>query len=176
MEWGWSPVGNIRTMRGSTDLMYLLTRAERLISRRLAVVLDAERCSLDAWRVIRVLADGSGHFMTELSELSFLPPGSLTRLIDHLVQEGLAYRRGDDVDRRRIRVHLSARGIRLHDRVDEQVQRIIADLPVAPGLLEQLGTLVVALDGSVATAASLCSEAESSPDRWTTGTSGQWSS
>jgi DNA-binding MarR family transcriptional regulator len=131
--------------------MYLLTRAERLMSRRLAAVLDAERCSMDAWRVVRVLADDRGHFMTELSELSFLPPGSLTRLIDHMVEENLVYRRGDDVDRRRIRVHLSARGHRLHDRVDGEVQRIVADLPVSPELLEQLGLLITALDGSVAT-------------------------
>ncbi|WP_433794005.1 MarR family winged helix-turn-helix transcriptional regulator [Actinoplanes sp. CA-252034] len=138
-------------MRGSTDLMYLLTRAERLMSRRLAVILDAERCSPDAWRVVRVLADGRGHFMTELSELSLLPPGSLTRLIDRLAEEGLVYRRGDDVDRRRIRVHLSARGRRLHDRVEEESRRVLADLPVAPELLERLEVLITALDGSVAT-------------------------
>jgi DNA-binding MarR family transcriptional regulator len=137
-------------MRGPTDLIDLLTRAERLMSRRLAVVLDAERCSMDAWRVVRVLADGRGHFMTELSESSFLPPGSLTRLIDHLVEENLVYRRGDDVDRRRIRVHLSARGRRLHDRADEELRRILEDLPVGADLREQLGVLISALDGSVA--------------------------
>jgi DNA-binding MarR family transcriptional regulator len=128
--------------------MYLLTRAERLMSRRLAAVLDADRCSPDAWRVVRVLADDRGHFMTELSELSFLPPGSLTRLIDHMVEENLVYRRGDESDRRRIRVHLSARGRRLHDRVDEEVRQIIADLPVSTELLEQLGRLIAAIEGS----------------------------
>lgn len=131
--------------------MYLLTRAERLMSRRVAAVLGAERCSMDAWRVVRVLADGQGHFMTELSELSLLPPGSLTRLIDHMVEENLVYRRGDDVDRRRIRVHLSARGRGLHDHVDEEIRQIIAELPVSPELLEHLGVLIAALDGSVAT-------------------------
>ena len=138
-------------MRGSTDLMYLLTRAERLMSRRLAVILDEERCSMDAWRVVRVLADGRGHFMTELSELSFRPPGSLTRLIDHMVEENLVYRRGDDVDRRRILVHLSARGRRLHDRVDESSRLAFADLPVSSELLGRLEELLAALDGSVAT-------------------------
>ncbi|GIF37515.1 MarR family winged helix-turn-helix transcriptional regulator [Actinoplanes xinjiangensis] len=137
-------------MRGPTDLIDLLTRAERLMSRRLAAVLGAERCSMDAWRVVRVLADGRGHFMTELSESSFLPPGSLTRLIDNLVEENLVYRRGDDVDRRRIRVHLSARGRRLHDRADEELRRILEDLPVGADLREQLGVLISALDGSVA--------------------------
>ncbi|GGN80278.1 hypothetical protein GCM10010112_55630 [Actinoplanes lobatus] len=143
-------MGNIPTMRGSTDLMYLLTRAERLLSRRLATILDAERCSMDAWRVVSVLADGRGHFMTELSELSFLPPGSLTRLIDHLVEENLVYRRGDDVDRRRIRVHLAARGRRLHDRVDAGIRRSVADLPIDGELLDRLGDLITALDSKVA--------------------------
>lgn len=130
--------------------MYLLTRAERLLSRRLAALLETEHCSLDAWRVVAVLADGEGHFMTELSDLVFLPPGSLTRLIDHLVEEDLVHRRGDDVDRRRIRVYLAARGRRLHDRVDERIRSGVADLPVGPELLEHLGTLITALDPKVA--------------------------
>ncbi|MBG0565701.1 MarR family transcriptional regulator [Actinoplanes aureus] len=137
-------------MRGSTDLMYLLTRAERLLGRRLATILEAERCSMDDWRVVSVLADGKGHFMTELSDLAFLPPGSLTRLIDHLVEENVVYRRGDDVDRRRIRVHLAARGRRLHDRVGEQIRRSVADLPVDDELLDRLAELITVLDQKVA--------------------------
>jgi hypothetical protein len=56
--------------------MRLLTRAERLLARRLTTILAAEGRTLDAWRVITLLADGKGHFMTELSERAFLPPGS----------------------------------------------------------------------------------------------------
>ncbi|MEU8241379.1 MarR family transcriptional regulator [Actinoplanes missouriensis] len=128
-------------MRGSSDLMYLLTRAERLLARRLADILDAERCTTDAWRVVSALADGKGHFMTELSDLASLPPGSLTRLVDQLVEENLVYRRGDDVDRRRIRVHLAARGRRLHERVSQQISARVGELApderLAP-LLEEL--------------------------------------
>jgi DNA-binding MarR family transcriptional regulator len=130
-------------MRGPTDLLYLLTRAERLLARRLSALLDDEGCSLDAWRVITLLADRS-RFMTELSELAFLPPGSLTRLIDHLVEENLVYRRGDDLDRRRIKVHLTARGRRLHQRVDERIAAGLADVP----LEDSLGALVAALEGN----------------------------
>jgi DNA-binding MarR family transcriptional regulator len=131
-------------MRGSTDLMNLLTRAERLLARRLAGILAAERCSPDAWRVVTVLADGKGHFMTEISDLSFLPPGSLTRLIDHLVEENVVYRRGDDLDRRRIRVHLAARGRRLHDRIEQQIREATADLPAVDGLAALIDALDVA--------------------------------
>ena len=60
-------LGNIPTMRGPTDLMHLLTRAERLLARRLASTLEAERCSMDAWRVVTVLADTAirGHDLDE---------------------------------------------------------------------------------------------------------------
>ena len=150
LQGGWSPFGNIPAMRGPTDLMYLLTRAERLLARRLSGALEAERCTPDAWRVLTVLADGKGHFMTELSDAVFLPPGSLTRLIDHLVEANLAYRRGDDVDRRRIRVHLAARGRRLRERVEHAIREDLAGLPLPAEdqieLAGRLGDLIAALD------------------------------
>jgi DNA-binding MarR family transcriptional regulator len=80
--------------------------------------------------VITLLADGAGHFMTDLSERAFLPPASLTRLVDHLVEENLLYRRVDDVDRRRIRAYLTERGHRLYERVSSDVQASLAGLPV----------------------------------------------
>jgi hypothetical protein len=43
--------------RQPPDLMQLLTHAERLLGRRLAAILDAHGCSLDAWRVITLLSD-----------------------------------------------------------------------------------------------------------------------
>ncbi|BBH66702.1 hypothetical protein ACTI_33870 [Actinoplanes sp. OR16] len=135
-------------MRGPSDLTYLLTRAERLLARRLADILVAEDCTPDAWRVVQVLADGKGHFMTELSDLAFLPPGSLTRLVDQLVEDNLVYRRGDDVDRRRIRVHLAARGRRLHDRVAERFRERIDGLDIDEGLAPLLDEMITALDGT----------------------------
>ncbi len=128
-------------MRGPTDLLYLLTRAERLLARRLSTLLDAEGCSLDGWRVISLLAEGS-RFMTEISERTFLPPGSLTRLIDHLVEESVVYRRGDDLDRRRIKVHLTARGRRFYQRMDERIRADLGDVPLG----DSLGALVEVLE------------------------------
>jgi len=125
--------------------MDLLTRAERLLARRLTAILDAEGQTLDAWRVITLLADGKGHFMTELADRAFLPPGSLTRLVDHLVEENLLYRRVDDVDRRRIRAHLTARGHRLHERVAARVHDSLAGLPVDGDAQAQLEHLLTGL-------------------------------
>ena len=132
-------------MRRSADLMQLLTRAERLMARRLTAILATEGQSLDAWRVITLLADGRGHFMTELADGAFLPPGSLTRLVDHLVDSNLLYRRIDDTDRRRIRAHLTPRGHRLHQRVSNALQESLAPLPVDDALESHLTALVTGL-------------------------------
>jgi DNA-binding MarR family transcriptional regulator len=134
-------------VRRSSDVMQLLTRAERLLARRLAALLEAEGHSAEAWRVITLLADGEGHFMTELSEQAFLPPASLTRLIDHLVEENLLYRRGDDVDRRRIRAHLTARGHRFHQRISAEFAASLSALPIDLGPIEgALGELIDGLE------------------------------
>ncbi|MGX6601889.1 MarR family winged helix-turn-helix transcriptional regulator [Micromonosporaceae bacterium Da 78-11] len=136
-------------VRQSTDLMQLLTRAERLLARRLTTILAAQGHTLDDWRVLSLLADGAGHFMTDLAEQAFLPPGSLTRLVDRLVDEGLLYRRVDDVDRRRIRAYLTARGHRLHERVAHDVQNSLAEVNTGPSdqLERELGALITSLGG-----------------------------
>ncbi|MDT7845547.1 MarR family winged helix-turn-helix transcriptional regulator [Streptomyces justiciae] len=133
--------------RQPRDLTQLLTRAERLAARRLQAVLDEEGCSLDAWRVLGLLSDGQGHHMTAIAEAAFLPPPTLTKLVDHLVDQNLVHRRVDPLDRRRILAHLTPRGQEYWRRVDRAVR---ADWPALSegdeellrGLLERLaGTL-----------------------------------
>jgi DNA-binding MarR family transcriptional regulator len=138
-------------MRRSADLMQLLTRAERLLARRLATILEAEGHTLDGWRVISLLADGNGHFMTELADRAFLPPASLTRLVDHLIDDNLLYRRVDDVDRRRIRAYLTPRGLRLYQRVGREVQDSLAGLPVEGDDQARLERLLTTLIEGLAT-------------------------
>lgn len=84
-----------RSARQPQDLMRLLTRAERLAARRLEAVLDEDGCSLDAWRVLVLLSDGEGHHMTAVAEAAFLPPATLTKLVDQLVDQNLVHRRVD---------------------------------------------------------------------------------
>jgi DNA-binding MarR family transcriptional regulator len=112
--------------RRPRDLVQLLTRAERLAARRLQAVLDEEGCSLDAWRVLGLLSDGQGHHMTAIAEAAFLPPPTLTKLVDHLVDQNLVHRRVDPLDRRRILAHLTPRGEEYWRRVDRAVR---ADWP-----------------------------------------------
>jgi DNA-binding MarR family transcriptional regulator len=132
-----------RSARQPQDLMRLLTRAERLAARRLEAVLDEDGCSLDAWRVLVLLSVGEGHHMTAVAEAAFLPPATLTKLVDQLVDQNLVHRRVDPLDRRRILAHLTPRGQTYWRRLDREVR---ARCPVLSdgedellrGLLERL--------------------------------------
>jgi DNA-binding MarR family transcriptional regulator len=127
------------------DLMHLLTRAERLTARRLTRILDDEGWSLDAWRVVSRLADGTGHPMTELAEHAFLPPATLTKLVDHLVDVNVVYRRVDDLDRRRIRAYLTPRGHTAYQRISQQIRDSIGDLALPDHEQESLKALLAGL-------------------------------
>jgi DNA-binding MarR family transcriptional regulator len=115
------------------DLIHLITRAERLLARRVAEVLRAHGQTVEAWRVVSLLADGAGHPMTEVADRAFLPPATLTKLVDHLVDVNLVYRRVDDLDRRRIRAYLTPRGITLHQRISADIRESLAALSTSDG-------------------------------------------
>ncbi|PZG21176.1 MarR family transcriptional regulator [Micromonospora craterilacus] len=132
----------------AADLLPLLTRAERLLSRRVGGVLAAESLSIEAWRVLCLLADGRGHPMSAVATEASLPPGTLTKLVDQLVDRNLVFRRIDPADRRRIRAYLTARGRREHERLSAQIRADLAGL-AAPGdadLAARLGDLIGRLD------------------------------
>jgi MarR family transcriptional regulator, organic hydroperoxide resistance regulator len=126
-------------------IMHLLTRAERLLARRLKTVLDAEGHTLDAWRVLSLLSDGTGHHMTEIAEHAFLPAATLTKLVDRLVDDNLVYRRIDPVDRRRIRAYLTPRGRDVYQRVHRSVQASWDHLATTTHDDDSLGELLARL-------------------------------
>ncbi|MCT9079800.1 MarR family winged helix-turn-helix transcriptional regulator [Streptomyces fulvoviolaceus] len=122
--------------RRPQELLHLLTRAERLSVRRVQSVLDEFDCSVEAWRVLDLLSDGQGHNMTALADHAFLPAPSLTKLIDHLVDQNLVYRRVDPADRRRVLAHLTPRGVQ---RWQQLVREVRADWAELEPLLGDLG-------------------------------------
>ncbi len=63
--------------------------------------------------------------MGEIAGHTALPAPTATRVVDRLVASGLAYRRHDPVDRRRVLVHLAAEGRGVVERVCGMVERRI---------------------------------------------------
>jgi len=134
-------------------LTQLLTRAERLLAKRFGAILTESGYTMDGWRVLSLLADGGGHPMTEVAEQVFLPPASLTKLMDHLVDDNLVYRRVDDHDRRRIRAYLTSRGHALHERLAAELASSLGQLGLPDDEQELLSTLLARLSDALTTPA-----------------------
>ncbi|ANW66641.1 MarR family transcriptional regulator [Mycobacterium sp. djl-10] len=73
-------------------------------------LLDSEVATIEGWRVLGALRGGDGFTMTEMSTAMGIPPPTLTRIVDKLVDGGFVLRRVDATDRRRVLIYLSARG------------------------------------------------------------------
>ena len=112
----------------------LLSQAEQRLARRIERVLKPASLTLEQWRVLSLLTDGDGHPMSQIAAHALVPPPTLTKLVDKLVDRALVYRRVDDADRRRILVFLSARGRTLHRKLDVAVRL------EEGGIVEQLGS------------------------------------
>jgi DNA-binding MarR family transcriptional regulator len=97
-------------VEAATSVVERLTRAQRYAAQGLSRQLAEDGCTLDQWRVLRVLADGEGHLMGEVAAGLLLAQPTLTRVVDGLVDRGLVYRRVSDADGRKVAVHLSRQG------------------------------------------------------------------
>lgn len=129
-------------------LAQLLSQAEHRVIRRLGRVLEDEGCTVEQWRALVLLSDGGPHSMSEIGEFALLPPPTLTRLIDRMVAENLAYRKVDSSDRRRILVHISRRGRAVHRRLATRIERR-RDVILAEADGAQVGQLAALLTNLV---------------------------
>lgn len=101
------------------DALYRVLDAVR---RRVEPVLASDGLTLDRWRVLALLCDTGPSSMTRVGERTRITAPSLTRAVDRLVEDALAYREIDFEDRRRVLVHVSARGRRVHGRLEPGVR------------------------------------------------------
>lgn len=98
----------------SVLLLHAVTaRTSALVTR----ALEHTGYRLDQWRVLDIVARRGGIAMSALAEAVPMPAPSLTRLVDHLVEDALLYRADDPGDRRRVLVHVSSRGEQVHGRL-----------------------------------------------------------
>ena len=87
-----------------------LRRAERALRQRLDPVLAEHGIGLEHWLVLAALSETPGLRMSDLAEAAVVPPATLTRHVDRLVQTALVVRRIDAEDRRIALVALSTLG------------------------------------------------------------------
>jgi DNA-binding MarR family transcriptional regulator len=126
------------------QLAQLLSQAERGVTRQLGRVLEEEGSTVEQWRALVLLADGVSHPMSQIAEFALLPAPTLTRLIDRMVADNLAYRTPDPRDRRRVLVHITPRGRalqrRLAGRIEDSHAAILAEAD--PDRVAQLAALL----------------------------------
>jgi DNA-binding MarR family transcriptional regulator len=108
----------------ATSLLLQLKQAERRIELGLLPLLEEFELSIEQWRVMSALHDEPGQAMTTLAEYAVLPPASLTRQVDKLVERGLVLRRIHREDKRRVVTALSPVGLTVADRIRAEEDRV----------------------------------------------------
>jgi DNA-binding MarR family transcriptional regulator len=110
-------------------LRYLVLAAQRDGNRALAALLRPLGLTPAQAEVITVLAtDGGALTVRQLGERLVCEPGSPSRLVSSLVQEGLVARRAHPEDRRAAALELTAAGRAAAERVRAVERRFHADL------------------------------------------------
>jgi DNA-binding MarR family transcriptional regulator len=75
----------------------------------------------NAWKVITVLGRFGALSASQIHAHTTLEADKITRIVDSLVEQGLAIRRQDKADRRRVSVALSSRGKKVNARVEQLI-------------------------------------------------------
>ena len=98
-------------------LAHLLAQANRRLNKQLS----EKGVPVDQWRILRVLHESDGLTMRELAEAVSLNRPTMTKVVDKLVADALAYRIPDPDDRRKVRIFLSNQGKSLFLQQDKHV-------------------------------------------------------
>src|SRR3954471_18937774 len=91
-------------------LAYLLARASFAVSPEFHAKLKQWQLSVPEWRVLACLMDVEGLSVGELAAMALMKQPGLTKVLDRMERDQLVTRRGTADDRRRVSIHLTARG------------------------------------------------------------------
>lgn len=118
-----------KTQQDGRTTLELLRRA-RVATSALGEVLSRFDTTPDQWLILELLArsGSSGLTMNELRIATGLSGGTLTRVVDKLIKDALAFREVDAVDRRRIVVWISTNGVELYNRSKSAVDELESSL------------------------------------------------
>jgi 3-hydroxy-9,10-secoandrosta-1,3,5(10)-triene-9,17-dione monooxygenase reductase component len=91
-------------------LAYLLARASFIVSGEFHAALKNWDLSVPEWRVLACLMDVEGLSVGELAAMALMKQPGLTKVLDRMERDELLTRRGTSDDRRRVTIHLTAKG------------------------------------------------------------------
>jgi 3-hydroxy-9,10-secoandrosta-1,3,5(10)-triene-9,17-dione monooxygenase reductase component len=91
-------------------LAYLLARASFIVSNEFHARLGDWDLSVPEWRVLACLMDVEGLSVGELAAMALMKQPRLTKVLDRMERDGLLQRRATSGDRRRVTLHLTAKG------------------------------------------------------------------
>lgn len=104
-------------------LTYRLLRVHSKLNTQATRILGkVSGLSLTQWRVLAMVATHDGATHTDISRLSQIDKGQLSRCIRALIVEGLIVARDDEQDSRQQHLSLSAEGRALYDRTVPRMQ------------------------------------------------------
>lgn len=91
-------------------LSYLLARASFNVSRDFHARLKEWDLTVPEWRVLACLMDVEGLSVGELAAMALMKQPGLTKVLDRMERDGLLKRQSAADDRRRVTLHLTAKG------------------------------------------------------------------
>lgn len=91
-------------------LAYLLARASFVVSGEFHAKLRNWQLSVPEWRVLACLMDVEGLSVGELAAMALMKQPRLTKVLDRMERDALVQRQSTSDDRRRVTIHLTAKG------------------------------------------------------------------
>ncbi len=145
----------------SESLPMALLRARESVMRLFRPGLRKHGVTEQQWRILRALAHFGPLQVTELAQVTFLLPPSLSRILPDLEKRGLLGRRQVDTDLRRSVVSLQPKGLRLiggHAAFSEKTYAQIA-IRFGAKRMQELIALLEELEASLAEISAEATEA-----------------
>ena len=135
------------------SLPAFLMRAREAVMTRVRPVLRAYDMTEPQWRVLRTLASTQEVEVTQLAEMVFLLPSSLSRILKDLTKRGLIQRRTSGADLRKGLVSISDQGMALIEAATPEAAKVNAEIERLFGRerMSQLERLLQELEAAVGT-------------------------
>lgn len=127
------------------SLPAILMRAREAVMARVRPVLRTYDMTEPQWRVLRTLASTQEVEVTQLAEMVFLLPSSLSRILKDLTERGLIQRRTSAEDLRKGLVSISETGMAMIEAAAPATVQVSADIEELFGA-ERLSRLIRLLE------------------------------